>query len=249
MPLNRPALSLGSGPRGVQDARQWVAATFADINRNDLTECAELGVSALTTNALLHAIAPIQVAVRGTREHPRVEVRDRSADRPVLPEPIGHDDHHAELLTFGRGLNIVARASDAWGAEIEDDGKVVWFTPGSTFSDSGAEGLITGVTVDDPGPVDDGDRAALEIRNVPVSAYASFQRHYREAASRGAAPGAGTRARVSAGESCPTCSGHSRSRCGRTWARTRCWRRRPPVRATSNSTACCAAPTPSASSG
>ena len=26
------------------------------------------------------------------------------------------------LLTFGRGLTIVARASDAWGAEIEDDG-------------------------------------------------------------------------------------------------------------------------------
>ncbi len=180
MPLNRPALSLGSGPRGVQDARQWVAATFADINRNDLTECAELGVSELVTNALLHAAPPIQVAVRGTREHPRVEVRDRSADKPVLPEPIDHDDQHAELLTFGRGLNIVARASDAWGAEIEDDGKVVWFTPAAHFSDSGAEGLITGVTVDDPRPVDDGDSAALEIRNVPVAAYTSFQRHYRE---------------------------------------------------------------------
>ncbi len=180
MPLNRPALSLGSGPRGVQDARQWVAATFADINRNDLTECAELGVSELVTNALLHATPPIHVAVRGTREHPRVEVRDRSADKPVLPEPIDHDDQHAELLTFGRGLNIVARASDAWGAEIEDDGKVVWFTPAAHFSDSGTEGVITGVAVEDPGPGDDVDSVAFDIRNVPVSAYTAFQRQYRE---------------------------------------------------------------------
>ncbi len=149
MPLNRPALSLGSGPRGVQDARRWVAVTFADINRADLIECAELGVSELVTNALLHATAPIHVAVRGTREHPRVEVRDTSVDKPVLPAPIDHDDVDAVLLTFGRGLNIVARASVAWGAEIEDDGKVVWFTPASEFSDSGTEGVITGLDVEE----------------------------------------------------------------------------------------------------
>jgi anti-sigma regulatory factor (Ser/Thr protein kinase) len=181
VPLNRPALSLGSGPRGVQDARRWVSATFADINRDDLAECAELGVSELVTNALLHAIPPIQVAVRGTREHPRVEVRDRSADKPVLPEPIDHDDLEAELLTFGRGLNIVARASDAWGAEIEDEGKVVWFTPAAQFSDTGREGVITGATVEDPGALAGaGDTLSLDIRNVPVAAYTAFQRHYRE---------------------------------------------------------------------
>jgi anti-sigma regulatory factor (Ser/Thr protein kinase) len=180
VPLNRPALSLGSGPRGVQDARRWVSATFTDINRNDLTECAELGVSELVTNALLHATPPIHVAVRGTREHPRVEVRDTSADKPVLPEPIDHDDIEAELLTFGRGLNIVARASDAWGAEIEDDGKVVWFTPAAHFSESVREGVITGLTAEDPGAVAGGDAVALDIRNVPVAAYTAFQRHYRE---------------------------------------------------------------------
>jgi anti-sigma regulatory factor (Ser/Thr protein kinase) len=180
VPLNRPALSLGSGPRGVQDARRWVSATFADINRGDLAECAELGVSELVTNALLHAVPPIYVAVRGTREHPRVEVRDRSADKPILPEPIDHDDLDAELLTFGRGLNIVARASDAWGAEIEEDGKIVWFTPATQFSDTGSEGVITGVTVEDPSAVAGGDAVSLDIRNVPVTAYTAFQRHYRE---------------------------------------------------------------------
>jgi anti-sigma regulatory factor (Ser/Thr protein kinase) len=180
VPLNRPALSLGSGPRGVQDARRWVSETFADIRRDDLAECAELGVSELVTNALLHATPPIHVAVRGTREHPRVEVRDTSVDKPLLPAPIDPDDLDAVLLTFGRGLNIVARASDAWGAEIEDDGKVVWFTPATEFSDNGTEGVISGVTIEEPAASADDDSVRLDIRNVPVAAYAAFQRHYRE---------------------------------------------------------------------
>jgi len=180
VPLNRPALSLGSGPRGVQDARRWVATTFSDIRRADLTECAEVGVSELVTNALLHATPPIHVAVRGTREHPRVEVRDQSVDKPVLPDPIDHDDPESVLLTFGRGLNIVARAADAWGAEIEDEGKIVWFTPAAEFSEDGTEGVITGITVDEPDPAAEDDSVRLAIRNVPVTAYTAFQRHYRE---------------------------------------------------------------------
>jgi anti-sigma regulatory factor (Ser/Thr protein kinase) len=180
VPLNRPALSLGPGPRGVHDARRWVFDTFAGINRTDLAECAELGVSELVTNALLHATPPIHVAVRGTREHPRVEVRDTSVDCPVLPPPLDPDDLDAMLLTFGRGLNIVARASDAWGAEIEDDGKVVWFTPATEFSDSATPGVITGNTVEHPGAAEDGDSVRLDIRNVPVAVYTAFQWHYRE---------------------------------------------------------------------
>jgi anti-sigma regulatory factor (Ser/Thr protein kinase) len=180
VPLNRPALSLGSGPRGVQDARRWVAAAFFDMHRRDLAECAELGVSELVTNALLHASPPIHVAVRGTREHPRVEVRDTSVDRPVLPEQIDHDDPEAMLLTFGRGLNIVARASDAWGAEIEDEGKTVWFTPAAEFSEDGTEGVITGAAEEEPSAAADDDSVRLDIRNVPVAAYTAFQRHYRE---------------------------------------------------------------------
>ena len=80
MPLNRPALSLGAGPRGVQDARRWVVGTFRDIGRDDLVECAEMAVSEVVTNALLHGAPPIQVRVRGTREHPRVEVSDGSQE-------------------------------------------------------------------------------------------------------------------------------------------------------------------------
>ncbi|MCW2797615.1 MAG: ATP-binding region, ATPase domain protein [Nocardioides sp.] len=181
MPLNRPALSLGPGPRGVQDARRWVVATCIDIGRSELVECAELAVSEVVTNALLHGDPPIHVRVRGTREHPRVEVRDGSTERPAMP--VTHpDDDDDLLLTFGRGLSIVARSSDAWGAEIEEDGKIVWFTPAASFAeDEGTEGVITGQDEDlSARRTADEDLIAIEIRGVPPATYLAFQRHHRE---------------------------------------------------------------------
>ncbi len=183
MPLNRPALSLGAGPRSVQDARRWVVSTFAEIGRDDLVECAEVGVSELVTNALLHGDSPIQVRVRGTREHPRVEVRDSSAEPPVLPGSEDHGDEEDDvLLTFGRGLSIVARAADAWGAEIEDDGKTVWFAPKSEFADDdGPDGAITGLDrfVENTGEPP-ADLMEVALHHVPLDEYVAFQRHFRE---------------------------------------------------------------------
>lgn len=181
MPLNRPALALGSGPSGVHEARRWVISTCHDIGRPDLVECAEMGVSELVTNALLHGEPPIRVRVRGTHEHPRVEVIDGSREPPMLPGTEILTDDGDFLLTFGRGLDIVARCSDAWGAEMEDDGKVVWFTPSSEASeDSGVEGVITGITE----PTAAGERATdvieIEILGVPVRSFLDFQVHYRE---------------------------------------------------------------------
>ncbi|MEN8707542.1 MAG: ATP-binding protein [Nocardioides marinisabuli] len=179
MPLNRPALLLGAGPRSVQDARRWVVDTCRDIDRPELAECAELGVSELVTNALLHGEGPIRVRVRGTREHPRVEVRDASRERPVLPTPAEPGDEDDLLLTFGRGLSIVARSSDAWGAEIEGDGKVVWFAPAAQFAtDDGVQGVITGLD-EVPGAAP-ADPVTVHVPGVPVELYQAFERHFSE---------------------------------------------------------------------
>ena len=181
MPLNRPALTLGSGPRGVHDARRWVVRTCSDIGRDDLIECAELGVSELVTNALLHGEPPIQVRVRGTAEHPRIEVRDSSLEAPILPTAAEMDEHDELLLTYGRGLGLVARGADAWGAEIEDDGKVVWFAPAGQFAeDHGVPGLITGVDGVRARREPTHDRVRVQILGVPLQLYIEFQQHFRE---------------------------------------------------------------------
>jgi anti-sigma regulatory factor (Ser/Thr protein kinase) len=162
----------------VQDARRWVVETCRDIGRPDLAECAELGVSELVTNALLHATAPLTVRVRGTREHPRVEVRDGSRDLPLMPGAEVRDEDDL-LLTFGRGLSIVARCSTAWGVEVEDDGKIVWFVPATHSNEVMVEGVVTGAAPPpprEPSP----DEMRIDIRGVPLRAFVEFQRHYRE---------------------------------------------------------------------
>ena len=147
MPLNRPPLALGQGPSGVHDARRWVDDLCAEIGRPRSGRVRQLGVSELVTNALLHGEPPISVRMRGTAEHPRVEVRDSSVEAPILPgQPLDRPQTDDLLLTFGRGLRIVARCSDAWGAEIEDDGKVVWFAPAADFAEGdGVPGAISGI--------------------------------------------------------------------------------------------------------
>ena len=180
MPLNRPALTLGPG-FSVSDVRGWVAQACRDIGRAELVECAELGVSELIANALLHGEAPVQVRVRGTREHPRVEVRDSSVREPVLPSAAPFDSEDDLLLTFGRGLRIVARVSDAWGAEIEQDGKVVWFAPAAQVSEhDGAEGIISGWAHMPEQRVEVTDPVDVQVLGIPLDLYLGFQNHFRE---------------------------------------------------------------------
>jgi hypothetical protein len=155
-----------------------VVETCHDIGRDDLAECAELGVSELVTNALLHATPPLTVRVRGTADHPRVEVHDGSPEPPMMPSA-GEVEDEDLLLTFGRGLGIVARCATAWGVDLEEDGKTVWFAPATQPGGEPVEGLVTGeppLTERVPGP----DELRIGIVGVPLRMYAEFQRHYRE---------------------------------------------------------------------
>lgn len=180
MPLNREPLRLEPDPKSVQRARQWVTSLLHELGRDDLLECAELGVSELVTNALLHADDPIAVRVRGTREHPRLEVTDGSRNPPVLPGPAASLDDL--LATFGRGLDIVARCSTAWGATIERDGKVVWFEPADQpREEPAAEGrLIDQVGDDSAAPTPRGERVAVRLLGLPVVTSLGLRRHYRD---------------------------------------------------------------------
>ncbi|MEU2158470.1 ATP-binding protein [Streptomyces sp. NPDC019396] len=87
-------------------------------------EVAELLVSELVTNALVHTDDGAVVTATVAPARLRVEVRDftSGADDPHLPVPAVGDDS-----THGRGLLLVQNLADAWGVRAHALGKVVWF--------------------------------------------------------------------------------------------------------------------------
>jgi hypothetical protein len=154
---------------------------LTEIDRPELIESACISVSEVITNALLHAEQPVSVRLRGTREHPRIEVRDGSRQPPDLPD-LEADPADDLLLTFGRGLSIVSRVSSAWGAEIEEDGKIVWFVPKVELSEGpGVQGIITEnapVMREDPPEVR--DPVAVTLVGLPLLELRANRLHLRE---------------------------------------------------------------------
>ena len=186
VPLQRSMLRVDHTSRGVREARSWVGARLRDVGRDDLVWSAELAVSELLSNALLHAEPPIVVQMGGTRDHPRVEVSDGSVDPPAMPEDraVGRTGQEVPddelLLTIGRGLDLVARFSEAWGVELGPEGKVVWFSPRAEAHETGVAGEVVGEPVYAPQPR--GAVIRVQLLGVPVDMLSEFERHQRELA-------------------------------------------------------------------
>lgn len=168
-------------------ARSWVSKVLEEIGREDLVDAAKLGVSELVTNALIHSQPPLSVRVRGTVDHPRIEVVDSSPVPPqraaVAPEIEDVDDSH--LTTFGRGLHLVAMMSRRWGSDLAHDGrsKSVWFEPsGLARYESHLEGEIFDFDPDvgDGPAVTAGPRLLLKLLGVPARLFGEMRRYHFE---------------------------------------------------------------------
>ena len=112
--------SFPADPASASEARRLVDRTLAEWGCEELRETAALLVGELVANAVLHAGTTIDVAVRRVGDRLRVEVQDGSERLPVRK-------HYSSFATTGRGLLLVERLSDEWGAEPTPSGKTVWF--------------------------------------------------------------------------------------------------------------------------
>jgi len=84
-------------------------------------EVAELLMSELVTNALVHTAHGAVVKATVADSQLRVEVRDFVTAPPTPNEPTSDDGTH------GRGMVLVEGLADAWGVRAQGMGKVVWF--------------------------------------------------------------------------------------------------------------------------
>ncbi len=106
----------------VGEVRRELREFLRHRSDEEQTEAAELLVSELVTNALIHTRHGAVVTATATSARLRVEVQDfASEDLPAPYVPNADDGTH------GRGLILVRSLADAWGVEAQVLGKVVWF--------------------------------------------------------------------------------------------------------------------------
>lgn len=112
-------MELGAEPDAVPYARRWVADALTEDPVVAILPDAELVVSELVTNALLHGAPPITVSVEVHGTTVRIAVSDGSRATPVRALA------RADAMT-GRGLSLIAALASDWGVDPTPEGKVVW---------------------------------------------------------------------------------------------------------------------------
>lgn len=121
--LDHRVLGLPAHPASAGVARRLVEEVLEDVVPGEVLDNAQLLVSEVVTNAIVHARSDIGLTVSLVRELVRVEVADHSPHLPVLKRC---DDGS---LT-GHGLDLVASLAADFGVVTHEAGKAVWFTLG-----------------------------------------------------------------------------------------------------------------------
>jgi anti-sigma regulatory factor (Ser/Thr protein kinase) len=114
-----PQLSLPAEPASVSRARHFVRGAVQTLGAPAVVDDAELLISELATNAVLHARSAFTVEVSRSGERLRICVADSSALAPRVRA-------YRSDSTTGRGLQLVQTLSAAWGVQPRRPGKTVW---------------------------------------------------------------------------------------------------------------------------
>ncbi|HZI97440.1 MAG TPA: SpoIIE family protein phosphatase [Actinomycetales bacterium] len=115
-------IELGASLRSPQRARRFVRARLeSHAVAAAVADSAELLVSELVTNVIVHAENALSVSVAITDTLVSIAVHDADA---VIPRSGLQADSLAE---GGRGLALVDQVASRWGADLLPDGKRVWF--------------------------------------------------------------------------------------------------------------------------
>ncbi len=87
--------------------------------RDDVADTAELLVSELATNALLHSESRFRLTLTAAHGILRGEVRDAGGGRPRVLD--------AGTSESGRGMFLVDALARRWGCHQDGSGTTVWF--------------------------------------------------------------------------------------------------------------------------
>lgn len=159
---------LPAQPASVGAARRLVRAVLDAGDRRDLLDNAELLVSEVVTNAIVHAGTVIDVHLCLGEDGLVAEVVDGSPHLPVTR-------HYSDLAGTGRGLRMLETLVDRWGVRRQGETKTVWFE--LTTGELPHAGSAATAEVAGPAAPERSDHVEVVLLNVPLLLHAAWQIH------------------------------------------------------------------------
>jgi anti-sigma regulatory factor (Ser/Thr protein kinase) len=104
----------------IRDARAMVRTIMSD-QATEVRDIAVLLTDELVTNAVVHGGGRFELNAELGPRALRVVVSDLSPAAPRVLTPSADQEH-------GRGMAIVASLASAWGSDVGESGKGVWFS-------------------------------------------------------------------------------------------------------------------------
>jgi PAS domain S-box-containing protein len=157
------------------EARRRLREALAQAQREQWQDEAELALSEVATNAVLHAHTVIEIQISVFDSCVFVAVSDLDPTPPVARH------YSAEAIT-GRGLDLVARITAKSGVHRTPTGKVVWFSVGDEErADQSAEGLLAAWDIEDWDltPVEnEGATRTVVLQGLPPGLWLAVREHH-----------------------------------------------------------------------
>ena len=180
-----PPVQLRLAPRAesVHEARHFLRDLLRRSDRERWADSAELALSEVVTNGVLHAHTELTVLVRVQPQALVVEVADGNPTMPMQRRA-----HSAEATT-GRGLELVAALTRECGVRPEPSGKVVWFTVTDDEPETpSADELLAAWDDDDWAPQPEwapaghaglpADRTTVVLQRLPITLWLAAREHH-----------------------------------------------------------------------
>lgn len=162
------SVTLPAEARSARNARQFVGRLLAETGHEQWRDAAELAVSEIVTNVVLHAHTPLTLTILIEADQLRIEVQDHN---PAMPSPRRYD----EEATTGRGMALVAAITTSHGVRsLGAEGKVIWFTLGGSTD-------LTADTWDDEAPElgrEEPEGTPVRLIGMPTTLWYAARQHH-----------------------------------------------------------------------
>jgi PAS domain S-box-containing protein len=171
--LHEETLILDPAAISARNARAFLGRLLSEADRERWLEAAQLAVSEVVTNGVLHAHTTLRLTAHVSEDELRVEVYDANPQLPL--------QRSAQEGTTGRGMELVAAVVAECGVHpVPPVGKVVWFVVRDGQQEPAVDDLLARWDVEDllEPPPSEGLDATVVLAGLPPTLWLAAHEHH-----------------------------------------------------------------------